>query len=578
MNSQLKAAMIPVLLLAVLFTQGCQSQQDTTTPDEGGNKLTAIEVMGMPEYPAEATVGTKEITADTYITLADSNIAIEGEGAIAQDSTLTITKPGTYAIDGTLTQGQIIVEDTTETDKVKIILNGVNIQSPTAGAIYIKNADKAVIEAADGSVNILSAGETPSDEEANAVIYSKDDMKIKGSGDIYITAPDKGIHGKDDVEIEEANLYITAVDDGIRGKDSVTVTSGNIIIETQEDGIHSDNEADTDRGWIAINGGHIEIVANQDGIQAVNDLAIAGGETYIVTNGGAGEPAGSTPKDPGMGSGFTREQELNLEREEATDEHSAEESASYKGIKTNSTITITGGVVVADCSDDTIHANGAITITGGSLDLTSGDDGIHADTDLTISGGVIAVTQSYEGLEAANINLQGGEINITSSDDGINAADGTGTAGSFTAQGGSCTLNITGGDMTVNSQGDGIDVNGSVIMEDGSVLVYGPSNGGNGGLDYDGTFEVNGGNIIIFSSREMAMGIAETSAQPNLFVGLTGKADSTLKITDENGNVIAEETCPKEYGCVIVSTPDLTKGLSYNFYLDEENLGAFEAQ
>lgn len=576
MNSKLKAAITPVLLCIALFTPGCQNQQDTATQAEGGEKLTAIEVIGMPDYPSEATGGTQEITADTYITLGDNDITIEGQGATAQDSTLTITQSGTYAIEGTLTQGQIIVQDTAEADKVKIILNGVNIKSPTAGAIFIKNADKTIIEAASGSINLLAAGETSGNEEANAAIYSKDDLKIKGSGDIYITAADKGINGKDDVEIEGINLYINAADDGIRGKDSVTVSSGKVIIEAQGDGIRSDNDTDADKGWVAINGGHIEITGAQDGIQAVTDLTLAGGEAYIITNGGAGEPAAaSTPEN---GAGLTREQELNLEREEAADESSSGENTSYKGIKSDNTITIAGGAIAADCSDDTIHANGSITITGGSLDLASGDDGIHADTDLTISGGVIAITQSYEGLEAANISLSGGEINITSSDDGINAADGRGSVGSFTTQGASCTLNITAGDITVDAQGDGIDVNGSALMEGGNVLVYGPSNGGNSGLDYDGSFEVNGGSLIVFSAREMAMGSSESSAQPSLFVGLTGKANSTLKITDDSGNVIAEETCPKEYGCVIVSNPNLTNGVSYNFYLDGENLGAFEAQ
>lgn len=45
----------------------------------------------------------------------------------------------------------------------------------------------------------------------------------------------------------------------------------------------------------------------------------------------------------------------------------------------------------------------------------------------------------------------------------------------------------------VNAQGDGLDSNGDLTISGGEVYVDGPTNGGNGALDYDGNGTITGG-------------------------------------------------------------------------------------
>lgn len=61
-------------------------------------------------------------------------------------------------------------------------------------------------------------------------------------------------------------------------------------------------------------------------------------------------------------------------------------------------------------------------------------------------------------------------------------------------------LIINGGNIVINANGDGLDSNGYFTMNGGNVVVYGPTNDGNGPLDYNGTFSMNGGNLIAIGS------------------------------------------------------------------------------
>ncbi|MFQ7538009.1 MAG: hypothetical protein ACLRL6_12055 [Clostridium sp.] len=53
-------------------------------------------------------------------------------------------------------------------------------------------------------------------------------------------------------------------------------------------------------------------------------------------------------------------------------------------------------------------------------------------------------------------------------------------------------LTIDGGTIYVDADGDGVDSNQDIVMNDGTLIVMGPESGGNGALDYDGSFVMNG--------------------------------------------------------------------------------------
>lgn len=91
------------------------------------------------------------------ITLSDTDSVSDSKYVVIDGSTVTITKEGDYILSGTLSDGMIIV-DVDKSDKVRLVLNGVNINSSASAAIYVKKADKVFVTLADGSMNTLSNG------------------------------------------------------------------------------------------------------------------------------------------------------------------------------------------------------------------------------------------------------------------------------------------------------------------------------------------------------------------------------------------------------------------------------------
>lgn len=180
-------------------------------------------------------------------------------------------------------------------------------------------------------------------------------------------------------------------------------------------------------------------------------------------------------------------------------------SYSCKGIKSKNEIYITSGNITIYSHDDGLHSTygetlengttglGNIYITGGNLSITSDDDGIHADNNIDITGGYIKVLKSYEGLEANIITINGGVSEIYASDDGLNATKIKETP----------YIYFKSGTIYINADGDGIDSNGNIEMTGGNVIAIGPSNGGNGVLDFDNKFTFTGGNLLCIGCSGM---------------------------------------------------------------------------
>lgn len=129
-------------------------------------------------------------------------------------------------------------------------------------------------------------------------------------------------------------------------------------------------------------------------------------------------------------------------------------------------------------------------------------------------------------------------------------------------------LSITGGYVNVNSQGDGLDANGSISMTGGTVIVNGPTQSGNGSLDYDGSFEISGGLLIAAGSSGMAMATSEESKQNSILMTYpeTQAAGTIVHVEDSKGNTVVTFAPEKEYQTVFISSPKLTKDMTYTLY------------
>lgn len=127
-------------------------------------------------YDEESSVG---------ITFSDGSATIDGEGAVAEGKTVTISQAGTYILSGTAANGRIIVA-ADKNAEVKLIFNGLDITCSDNAPLLVSKAKKVYIVLEDGTENVLTDGASYSlgedDSNTDGAIFSKADLTINGSG------------------------------------------------------------------------------------------------------------------------------------------------------------------------------------------------------------------------------------------------------------------------------------------------------------------------------------------------------------------------------------------------------------
>jgi hypothetical protein len=619
MNFMKKKRYMPVLAIMLAGTMLLSSCGSASVKEDAEQEEETIVAVSEPVSAvfdaADLETGWDETA--TYITLSGDSVSISGSGAEAENTTVTITKAGTYVLSGILNDGQVIV-DTEDTDAVRLVLNDADLTCLSSASIYVKSAEKAVLVLADGTENSVTDGteyvlEDEESDEPNAAVFSKSDLTINGSGTVTVTGNyNNGIQSKDDLKIVSGTILITSVGDGLRGRDYVasgTATSkstprrrnqiqqrrkrGRRICSDRgrnhrdylgqrrrSGGNHRDGErrrpdhygrgrqrerAKPDRGDFMNMPGNMRGTAPTDG----TDTAPTGTPpTGTAPDGNLPtdmQPADMTADQTAAALPETQSTDASDSAADSTAADSAGDSDGGKGIKAGVSVVISGGTLNVDSSDDALHSGDMLTISGGSLQLASGDDGIHSDGTVAISGGEITIEESYEGIEGASISISDGTIDITSDDDGINVAggnDSSGAAGPFGADNFAAsdgnTLQIDGGYLVVDAGGDGIDTNGSAYMTGGTVLVNGPTNSGNGALDYNGEFQIIGGILIAAGSSGMAESPSEASSTQNTVTvtfDAAQQAGTVVALLDESGQCVIAFAPTKQFQTVVFSVP-----------------------
>jgi hypothetical protein len=580
----------PMLLIAiiVLFLSGCTGlpiAKDDATPvrpvtdgaSVAGDPKAATATSAVKDKAATPLTGLPTATArsaDPVVTIAlGDTITVNGPGASVDGSAVRITAGGTYSISGKLRNGQIVV-DAKDGKAVRLVLNGVDITCASSAPIYVKRAKSTIIALADGTTNHVTDENTgrvggPQANEPDAAIFSKGNLSFEGNGSLTVDANYRNaITSKDDLSITGGDFTVNAVNDGIEGRDHIAIKNGSITVKAKADGMRSNNDVDPGKGSITIEGGTVNVTAGEDGIQAETSVAISGG-TIAVSSGG-----GSANSRHKIGSGG------NAQENPAT---ASASSVSAKGIKAGLNVTIQGGAITVDSSDDAINSNDTLAIHDGNLVLASGDDGIHSDITLIIDGGDIRVTRSYEAIEGAVIVVNGGNVHLAASDDGVNAADhrdhasangrpGRGSSGHSV----DTHLSVTGGYVVVDATGDGLDINGWARMTGGTVIVNGPVVSDNGALDYNREFTMAGGTLVAVGSFGMAQAPDATSTQNSLVVSLASPqpAGTLVHIEAEDGTGILTFAPIRPYQSVVYSSSSLKKGSTYNVYIGGRSTGS----
>lgn len=235
-------------------------------------------------------------TAATEITFTDTAVTINGSGAVADGTVVTITAPGVYKLQGSCADGQVLVE-LDKAEKAQLVLAGLTLTCQSSAPLYVLSADKVSLTLAPDTVNTFADGKAYTaafDKQPNACICSRDDLVINGTGTLNVEGNfNNGIGSKNDLRIAGGNITVSAVKNALKGNDSVAIQNGAITLTAGKDAIKTDNEDKPGKGYVYIAGGDIRITAGDDAIQATQDVTVTGGAIAVTAAGKAVNSKGS---------------------------------------------------------------------------------------------------------------------------------------------------------------------------------------------------------------------------------------------------------------------------------------------
>lgn len=564
MNKKILTSATSVTLLAALALTGCSTTSNalasgTAAADSSvGTTATTSSATATNTAASSSSFSTnvksgEKLDVDTHYSEQDlswdtsSETAIDlsnptaTDGVTVEDGTLTITKAGTYKLSGEY-QGQIKVE-TADSDAVRLVLDNANITNSSGAALNVVNADEVILYSASGTTNTISDGAdytATGEDDPDAVVYSKADLTIAGEGTLKVNGNhEDGIHTSDGLVIASGTLEVNAANTGIKGKDYVDILGGTINVTAQQDGIKSTNDTDEGQGWTRLSNGTVTVNAGDDGFKA------------------------------------------------------------------SRVVEISGGSLTVEQSDEGIEAQ-YINVSGGDVNVTSADDGVNAslktsNSESTDSSANTSDTANQRQNNQQQGSLPGGQQSGTSnqqqqgtgqppamsgtSQDGKSQNGTTGTGqqgmgqppqGGMPGGGGGGTfevvdaaINVSGGHVTVNAEGDGIDSNGVTTLSGGTLIVNGPSQGGNAALDTNGDLLLNGATVLSGSTADMfeAPSTNSTSGYLKLTNSSGFEQGSTVQVADSSGKVVANYKVTKSnVQLVLVSSSSIVKGQSYTVY------------
>lgn len=590
-----KKSLIIALLALVLTATGCAWQSGAASaPGPEAAALPAELSASAESGPASLELGAPEVLP---------------AGVSYAGGVFTVTEPGTYRVTGACA-GTLAVD---AGGPVELVLSGVRLTG--APCVEVLSDSPVSIKAEAGTENVLSDGAGAPDESAHAVIYSKGPLAIGGAGAVTVTAgAGSGIQSRDGLALSCEALAVRAANHGLKVRGALSVSGGSVSITAGNDGMHVE-AARLSEGGVYISGGAVDITAGNRGIDGENAVSISGGCVTLaaagdgiradtvamdgadmaLTTGGDGVQAltalafsgGRAEITAGGGGGAASEKsgDMMFGPPGGRGQTAAEEStASAKGFKSDGSIDISGGMLVFDTADDSIHCATLCTIAGGDITIVSSDDAIHSDDMLVVNDGSITIDDCFEGLEAFAIEVNGGHITLRSVNDGINAngpemmgfgppgasqetaaepVSLSGEAATYYRQtGGTVDIVVTG---TWGNVGDGVDSNGSFYLSGGVLTVSTRGDTQEGGIDIGrGELLITGGQLMAGGASMMQEGVSENSTQCSAVLAVELQpAGTAVTIADAGGREIWSVTMADTFNCLVLSHPGMTRGNVY---------------
>ncbi|MCH5159998.1 MAG: carbohydrate-binding domain-containing protein [Clostridiales bacterium] len=593
MNKKIGILLVIVSLLATFALAACNP---FTNPGDSLGGGGTGEVATAVNDTASSTVKA-EIQAKSDLSSLAADTSEDGATKIEPtDDVVEISKGGTYLFEGNYGGIKLTKKEL----KVHFIFKNANFANSNGVAIDCqdKSDEEVIITLVEGTTNTV----TNSGDDVNA-IHVKGTLVINGKGALNVVSNSKSaVKAKKSISIVDATLNLTAANHAITGSSIIAADCKINVTAAGKDGMNAEcddytkQDKFTDDGFVSLVNVNYTCNVAGDGIQANTAVYINGGTYNIKTVGDFVVKSAENMESYGLtADDFRYQKSGNTYRKVASDETRGTLyalSQGCKGIKVNEIeytvkdddgnktdmtvydadylIAIDGGTFVIDSTDDAIHANsGNVIIGGGTYTISTLDDGITSDILTKITDGDIKITSSYEGIEGGYVEISGGTIDIVSTDDGINAASDDRNVAEH--------IIISGGDVTVNASGDGIDSNGNILISGGTVIVYGPTTGGDAGLDADKGIVITGGYVFATSTLGMVETPSTNSTQYVVSYAYqsTITAGSVISLLDSKGNTIFSVDILKNCQSIIFSTPDLVKGNKYSLYGGSTQLTSF---
>ncbi|WP_456030617.1 carbohydrate-binding domain-containing protein [Rothia dentocariosa] len=603
MNKKILTSATSVTLLAALALTGCSTTSNalasgTTAADSSvGTTATTSSATATDTAASSSSFSTnvksgEKLDVDTHYSEQDlswdtsSETAIDlsnptaTDGVTVEDGTLTITKAGTYKLSGEY-QGQIKVE-TADSDAVRLVLDNANITNSSGAALNVVNADEVILYSASGTTNTISDGAdytATGEDDPDAVVYSKADLTIAGEGTLKVNGNhEDGIHTSDGLVIASGTLEVNAANTGIKGKDYVDILGGTITVTAQQDGIKSTNDTDEGQGWTRLSNGTVTVNAGDDGFKASRVVEISGGSLtveqsdegieaqYINVSGG---DVNVTSADDGMNAS------LKTSNSESTDSFANTSDTANQQQNNQQQGSLPGGQQNGT-SNQQQQGTGQPqppAMSGTSQDGTSqnGTSGTAQQQNNTQNQGNQNMGQppAMPGGNAQDGTSQNGTTGTGQQGMGQPPQGGMPGGGGGTFEVVDAAINVSGGHVTVNAEGDGIDSNGVTTLSGGTLIVNGPSQGGNAALDTNGDLLLNGATVLSGSTADMfeAPSTNSTSGYLKLTNSSGFEQGSTVQVADSSGKVVANYKVTKSnVQLVLVSSSSIVKGQSYTVY------------